>query len=113
MVIDLISSNASEIQNWEEGHRANWATEPWLLPNDDVQRVMEEHQARSRADHFPAGFLPTSYRLIAEDMSTFPNIPQGLVDAQGRSLAEAGRNFREHEGLFFILRINCTFVHFA
>ena len=28
------------------------------LPNDDVQLVIEEHQARSRAEHFPAGFLP-------------------------------------------------------
>ena len=38
-----------------------------LLPNDDVQLVIEEHQARSRAEHFPAGFLPMAYRLTAEE----------------------------------------------
>ena len=65
------------------------ATKPCLLPSDDVQCAIEEHQARSRAEHFPVGFLPMSYRLTAEDMPTFPNIRQGLVDAQGRILAEA------------------------
>ena len=53
------------------------------------------------------------YRLTAEDMPTFPNIPQGLVEAQGSILAEAGWDFQEHEEPFFIWRIKCTHVHFA
>ena len=54
-----------------------------------------------------------SYQLNAEDMPTFPNLPQGMVDAQGRILAEAGWVFREHEDPFYIWPINCTHVHFA
>ena len=62
----------------------------------------------------PPGFLSMSYWLKAEDMSTFPNIPQGLVDAQGRILAEAVWNFEEHEEPHLAkLLDNFTFVHFA
>ena len=63
-----------------------------LLPNDDVQLVIEQQQA-SRAEHFLASFLPMFYRLTAKIMSTFRKIPQGLVDAQRRPLAEAGYHF--------------------
>ena len=50
--------------------------------------------------------------LTTPHMSTFPNLPQGLVDAQEK-LSEAGYDFQEHEEPFYIWRINCTHVHFA
>ena len=89
------------------------ATKARLLRNDDVQQSIEEHEARSGAEHSPGGFLPMSYWLTAEDMPTFPNLPQGRVDAQGGILAEAGWNFQENEEPFYIWRINYTHVHFA
>ena len=46
-------------------------------------------------------------------MFTFPKIPQGVVDAQGRYLAEAGHNVQEYEEPLYIWRINCTHVYFA
>ena len=75
--------------------------------------VDKTNGARSRAKHFPPGFLQMPYRLTAEDMPTFPNLPQGLVDAQGRILAKAGWDFQEHKEPFYIWRINCTHVHFV
>ena len=54
-----------------------------------------------------------SYRLTTQDMSTFPNLPHGLVDARGRTLAALEWDFQEHEVPFFISRIHCTHMHFA
>ena len=77
-----------------------------------MQHVIEGHLARSRAEHFPPGFLQMPYRLTAEGMTTFPNVPKG-VEAQGNILAEVGWEFQEHEEPFLIWRINCTHVHFV
>ena len=78
-----------------------------------MQHVINGNLAQPCAEHLPPGFLQMPCCLTAAELSTFPNVTQGLVAAQGRILSKAGWDFQEQEEPFFIWRINCTHVHFA